>query len=118
MLRPWRRTATRTGEEPPGAARFLNFAPLPPTVQPAAGNVIDTDPPEGDRSESVAPAMDGSATVPVDSGVRLRATQRSFCFSPVRWILSFTPSIGWSTQALSCRHVPAPSQVPGVQRSP
>src|SRR5262249_10458740 len=54
MLRPWRSTATRTGEEPPGASRFLNFAPLPPTVQPAAGSAIDTDP-EGDRSSSVAP---------------------------------------------------------------
>src|SRR5262245_40702020 len=27
MLRPWHSTATRTGEEPPGASRFLNFAP-------------------------------------------------------------------------------------------
>src|SRR5262249_15178024 len=94
MLRPWRSTATRTGEEPPGAARFLDFAPLPPTVQPAAGSAIETDPPVGDRSSSVAPVTDGSAGVPGLSGVRVRATQRSFCFSPERWILSFTPSMG------------------------
>src|SRR5262249_38912388 len=59
MLRPWRSTATRTGEEPPEASRFLNFAPLPPTVQPAAGSAIDTDPSLGDRSSSVAPVTDG-----------------------------------------------------------